>query len=68
MLFEHLGFHPKETFAKLSRTTIMCPDSQSCKLRFPIGSRLCGNDGRFCKGLPSREKGIGGWSVLLSPV
>ena len=41
----------KETFAKLSGTTIMCLDSQSSKLGFPIDSRLRGNDGRFCKGL-----------------
>ena len=40
-----------ETFAKLRVTVIMCSDSQSCKLDFPIDSRLRGNDGRFCKGL-----------------
>ena len=40
-----------ETFAKLSRTTIICSDFQSAKLDFPIDSRLRGNDGRFCKGL-----------------
>ena len=40
-----------ETFAKLSGTAIVCSDSQSAKLDFPIDSRLRGNDGRFCKGL-----------------
>ena len=40
-----------ETFAKLSGTAIICSDSQSAKLDFPIDSRLRGNDGRFCKGL-----------------
>ena len=41
----------QETFAKLMATTIMCPDSQSCKLRFLIDSRFRGHDGRFCKGI-----------------
>ena len=40
-----------ETFAKLSGTAIGCSDSQSAKFDFPIDSRLCRNDGRFCKGL-----------------
>ena len=40
-----------ETFAKLIGTAIMCHDSQSLKLDFPIDSRLRGNDGGFCKGL-----------------
>ena len=35
----------KETFAKLSGTAIVCSDSQSAKLDFPIDSRLRGNDG-----------------------
>ena len=33
-----------ETFAKLRGTTIICSDSQSAKLDFPIDSRLRGND------------------------
>ena len=48
----------KETFAKLSGTTIMCLDSQSSKLGFPIDSRLRGNDGRFCKGLHQGRGGL----------
>ena len=40
-----------ETFAKFSGTAIICSDSQSAKLDFPIDSRLRGNDGRFCKDL-----------------
>ena len=52
----------KETFAKLSRTVIMCPDSQSLKLHFDIYSRLRGNDGRFCKGL---HQGRGGCNVVF---
>ena len=40
-------------------------DSQSAKLDFPIDSRLRGNDGRFCKGLPKRERRCGG-TVLFT--
>ena len=53
----------KETFAKLSGTAIICSDSQSVKLDFPVDSRLRGNDGRFCKGL---HQGRGGWRLVLS--
>ena len=54
----------KETFAKLSRTAIICHDSQSLKLHFDTDSRLRGNDGRFCKGLHQGRGGFG-WFVLL---
>ena len=58
----------KETFAKLSRTVIMCPDSQSLKLHFDIDSRLRGNDGRFCKGLlEGRGDSVGWFGLLLCP-
>ena len=41
----HTAFSPlMETFAKLSGTEIICSDSQSAKLDFPIDSRLRGND------------------------
>ena len=56
----------RETFTKLSGTAIMCPDSQSLKLHFPIDSRLHGNDGRFCKGLHQGRGDSVGCVVLLS--
>ena len=53
-----------ETFAKLRWTAIICSDSQSAKLDFPVDSRLWGNDGRFCKGLHQGRGGLVGCFVV----